>query len=190
MEHIPTQDEKLALWMEKYGPSLDRESPVEFEGKSFVLAGLKLLEEEHGLNMAEEITARGGVIRTDVSGRTDYLVVDPRWGHESKLRAAMVQRAKGKEVKLILGSDLLRALTGAEEPIPAAALSPTAEDAPVEQAAPSRREELELLCREQEAIIAASKGWFGENARRRKAAQARLEELRQTISREFPAESA
>lgn len=180
------------IWMEKYGPLLDRE-PIEFAQKSFVLAGLKLLEEEHGVNFTQEITSRDGVVRTDVSGRTDYLVADPRWGHESKLRAALVQRAKGKPIRIVLGTDLLRAL-GFDAP--EVALVPEVEpveEAPVPEVAEDpaealriRYDELTAQREEQQTVIAANKGWFGEAAKRRKAAQALLDELEQTISREFP----
>ena len=174
--------------MEKYGPHLDRE-PVEFENKSFVLAGLRLLEEEFGVDFTAEIANRGGVVRTDVSGRTDYLVADPRWGHESKLRAALVQRAKGKNVRIVLGTDLLKAF-GVDVPdtapveAPAAAVETVEEDP--SEVLRARYDELMAQKEEQQAVINASKGWFGEAAKRRKAAQAVLEELEQTISREFP----
>jgi hypothetical protein len=181
--------------MEKYGPLLDRE-PIEFAQKSFVLAGLKLLEEEHGVNFTQEITSRDGVVRTDVSGRTDYLVADPRWGHESKLRAALVQRSKGKPIRIVLGTDLLRALgfdAPEAETVEETPAVETVEETPVPEVAEDpaealriRYDELTAQREEQQTVIAANKGWFGEAAKRRKAAQALLDELEQTISREFP----
>jgi len=180
--------EQTALWLEKYGPVLDRE-PIDFPQKSFVLAGLRLLEEETGVNFVQAITDRGGVVRTDVSGRTDYLITDPRWGHESKLRAALVQRAKGKPIHIVLGTDLLTALGVDYAPAPPAEAPVEAPPAPEENPTEllrARYDELATQKEEQQALIAANKGWFGEAAKRRKAAQALLEALEHTISTEFP----
>ena len=94
-------------WLSDYGAYLEKSPLIVFSGKSFVLSGMDMLGDEHGISIEEEIASRGGVVRKDVSGKTDYLVVDPEWAGESKIKKAIEQQKKGKPVKIILGTDLI-----------------------------------------------------------------------------------
>lgn len=94
-------------WLSDYGEHLEKEPIIMFSGKSFVLSGMDVLGDEHEISVEEEIVSRGGVVRKDVSGKTDYLVVDPAWAGESKVKKAIEQKKKGKPVKIILGTDLI-----------------------------------------------------------------------------------
>ena len=97
-------------WLETYGDAVDKNAVISFSGMSFVLSGMEALGDEHRIHIEEAIAARGGVVRKNVSGKTDYLVVDPKWAGESKVKAAIEQRAKGSSIKIILGTDLIKAI--------------------------------------------------------------------------------
>lgn len=97
-------------WMKKHGSCIEQGSQITFVGKTFVLSGMEALGDEYEISVEEEITTRGGVVRKSVSGKTDYLVVDPRWAGESKVKNAREQREKGKPIKIILGTDFIAAI--------------------------------------------------------------------------------
>ena len=97
-------------WIRKHGSCIEQEPQITFSGKTFVLSGMEALGDEYEISVEEEITTRGGVVRKSVSGKTDYLVVDPRWAGESKVKNAREQQEKGKPVKIILGTDFIAAI--------------------------------------------------------------------------------
>lgn len=117
-----TQEERDALneqtareWMERYGDAVDTGVKVEFENRIFVLAGIGLYTVETNVDLEAMIRERGGIIRKEVSGKTDYLIAFPKWALESKIKAVLAQRAKGKTIRVILADDLTRQLTCPEE---------------------------------------------------------------------------
>ena len=87
---------------------------------------------------------------------------------------------------LCLSLCCLAACSRRTEEIPAEESAPPAPEENPTELLRARYDELATQKEEQQALIAANKGWFGEAAKRRKAAQALLEELEQTISTEFP----
>lgn len=95
-------------WLQFYGRYITRNPSVIFFGKTFVLSGLEALGDEYELSIENEINQRGGIIRKSISGKTDYLVVDPRWSGESKIKAAVEQISKGKAITVIDGRDLIQ----------------------------------------------------------------------------------
>lgn len=118
-----SQEERDALneqtareWMERYGHAVDKGVTVEFENKIFVLAGIMLYTVETKVDLEAMIRERGGIIRKEVSGKTDYLIAYPKWAMESRIKAVLAQRAKGKTIRVILADDLAKQLTCPEEP--------------------------------------------------------------------------
>lgn len=103
-------DEMKKQWLSNYGGYLQESPIITFSGKTFVLSGMDMLGDEHEISIEEEIVSRGGVVRKDVSGKTDYLIVDPAWSGESKVKKAIEQQKKGKPVKIILGTKLIEAI--------------------------------------------------------------------------------
>lgn len=93
-------------WMSKYGASITANPTIIFSGKTFVLSGIS---GEIIIDVEKNITERGGVIRQKVSGKTDYVVVDPQWAGESKTKNALEQQEKGTSVIIALVQDLLAA---------------------------------------------------------------------------------
>lgn len=112
-------------WMDSYGSFIARDIKIQFSGKAFVLSGSEALGDQHGISLEDEIQERGGIVRSKVSGKTDYLVVNPGWAGEAKVKAAIEQQSKGKPVKIILGEDLIAAMHSktADTAMPSAAES-------------------------------------------------------------------
>lgn len=117
-------------WIRAYGSVIVENPRIIFEGKSFVLSGMSALSGEYQISIEEEIVSRGGVVRKSVSGKTDYLVVDPRLAGESKVKNAIEQQNKGKPVKVILGTDLIAAI---QLPVPTEKVEKTTPCATVPQ---------------------------------------------------------
>ncbi len=101
------QRQRAEEWQQKYGQHAEQNPHIVINGSKFVFTGILVDNWEAVL---EKLTALGGVERGAVSGKTDYLVVDPRGFGESKVKAALEQRAKGKPVKIVLVEDFLKAL--------------------------------------------------------------------------------
>lgn len=103
-------------WLAAHEKELDRGAKIVFADKKFVFDGTpdaELFEE-----VLAKLAKKGGVHRSAVSGKTDYLVCDPRRAGESKLRNLKEQRVKGrcKDTKVVLAEDFYRALGYDPEP--------------------------------------------------------------------------
>ena len=113
-EYLAEQSRKnYAEWMGKYAASVEKNSGIVFAGKTFVLSGVseEILVDGNVVPVEKNILDQGGVIRQKVSGKTDYLIVDPRWAGESKTKNALEQQNKGKSVKIVLLEDFLTTFT-------------------------------------------------------------------------------
>lgn len=89
-------------WLEQSGQYLEKNVEIKIAGSTFVLSGI------HDEDFENAVVNAGGVIRKKVSGKTDYLVVDPAHAGESKVAHAIEQREKGKMIHIV-HVDLLRA---------------------------------------------------------------------------------
>ena len=72
---------------------------IVFTDHIFVFAGMMA---EELLHYREITTERGGIVRTSVSGKTDYLIVEPCWAADYAVNCAVEQQKKGKKVQIIL----------------------------------------------------------------------------------------
>lgn len=109
-------------WMRKYKKYLEKNPRIDFNGKRFVFSGFGLSFEKTSDPIVQGVIDRGGLYRTSVSGVTDYLVVNPCCAGTSKTAEAVEQMKKGKNIKIILATDLKK---------------PFAEVSPVKKALPS-----------------------------------------------------
>ncbi len=107
------QKQRAAEWMKNYGQYLEKDPRIVINGSKFVFTGVM---EENWPDILQKLLDRGGAERSAVSGKTDYLVVDPRGFGESKVKEALAQRVKGKPVKIVLLKDFLHALGVEKEP--------------------------------------------------------------------------
>ena len=101
------QKQRAAEWMKNYGQYLEKNPRIVINGSKFVFAGVM---EDNWNDILQKLMEKGGLERGAVSGKTDYLVVDPRGYGESKVKEALAQRIKGKTVKIVLLEDFLKAL--------------------------------------------------------------------------------
>jgi hypothetical protein len=83
---------------------------ISFEGKLFVFSGPFMSWEEKEQTIVKKVIAKGGLYRQHVSGVTNYLVVFPGYTMSAKVRAAIEQINKGKNVVIVMVEDLEKAL--------------------------------------------------------------------------------
>lgn len=105
-------------WMNKYGSYIEKDPDIDFNGTLFAFSGLAGHWEEKEHPTVQKVIEKGGQYRSKVSGLTNYLVVNPADAGSSKIVAVMEQRQKGKNVKVILLSDLEAALGGTRASTP------------------------------------------------------------------------
>ena len=95
-------------WMNRYQKHLTKNPSIQISGKSFVFTGVSHLDEWSTIQ--EKLKEQGGIRRTTISGKTDYLVCYPSQAGDSKLNQAFAQQQKGSGIQIILLDDLLKAL--------------------------------------------------------------------------------
>lgn len=110
MKRMREQHERESrdAWMKENGKYLARNPRITVTGKKFVFSGLEGYD--HWPEILDMLLKKGGIHRTAVSGQTDYVVCDPRYAGDSKVRAAREQKLKGKTVQIVLAEDFLKAL--------------------------------------------------------------------------------
>lgn len=86
-------------WLELYGHEIDELDFIELDGKSVVISGDYSV---YGL-----LSGTGVVTREKVSGKTDYLFVDPRQSNWGKIETVQKLRAQGNtNVKVVTSANL------------------------------------------------------------------------------------
>lgn len=91
-----SDDRNAKEWLRKYGHLIAKAPQITIPGSTFVLSGCE------SQKLIDEIEALGGKNRQSVSGLTNYLVVEPVFAGNSKAEAVIAQRAKGKQVEVVL----------------------------------------------------------------------------------------
>lgn len=97
-------------WIRLFGKYVETDPEITFHQKKFVLTFY-----DNG-EMRQKITAFGGLIRTAVSGVTDYLVVDPERAGTSQIVKVIELQSQGKSVIAVWIEDLKKALDTAPMP--------------------------------------------------------------------------
>lgn len=95
-------------WLEKNKNDITENPNVVIKEKTFVFTGVTDLDEWP--DILQKLTDMGGVYRTAVSGKTDYLVCYPLYAGDSQLKRVREQKVKGKKIDVILLDDFLKAL--------------------------------------------------------------------------------
>ena len=95
-------------WLRNHDKHITHNPSIIFSGKKFVFTGVEELDEWSTIQ--EKLEIKGGILRTGISGQTDYLVCNPRFAGDSKVRDALEQNKKGKNIKIILFEDFMKAL--------------------------------------------------------------------------------
>ena len=94
-------------WVQKIEKVRSRDEKIQFAGKIFVFTGFGKGDSHPAV---QQVIARGGELRSKVSGLTDYLVINPEGMGERKAQAALEQKEKGSDIKFLLLEDLEQAL--------------------------------------------------------------------------------
>lgn len=102
-------------WLQKYGKYVETNPLIDINGSLFVFTGLGHAGPKKENPVVQKLIEKGGQYRSSISGRTNYLVVNPREAGESKIEAVLEQREKGTDIKVIFLEDLKKAL-GMKEP--------------------------------------------------------------------------
>lgn len=98
-------------WLRQYGQYVEKDPQIVISGSKFVFTGITTIADKEALaDEFERMKELGGEEKSAVSGKIDYLVCDPRGAGESKVKKVLELRAKGKNVKIILLEDFLKAL--------------------------------------------------------------------------------
>lgn len=88
----------------------DHLSDIEIANKTFVFTGITHAYDGLFSSITDYIVELGGIKRTSVSGKTDYLVVIPQTAGFSKINGAKEQKMKGSAIKVIGYTQLLNLL--------------------------------------------------------------------------------
>ena len=81
-------------WLNHYSQYLSPDARIVFKDRKFVFDGLGYDIDKD--RVTEILTQKGGLVRSAVSGQTDYLICDPQHAGDAKIRALLEQRKKGK----------------------------------------------------------------------------------------------
>lgn len=166
-ETTSADDPAAKEWLKKYGEHVDKNPQIDFNGTAFVFTGLG----SHGSDAKNHKTVKaviekGGLYRSSVSGKTNYLVVDPSGAGASKIDAVIALRRQGKDIKVILLSDLEQILSGkpVKKPVPEVEQKHQELEIRYSEFTPEelRGKKVFLLCDEQEHMSAAGAlAWCG-----------------------------
>lgn len=100
---------KAVAWFNLYEDYVTRNPEIEFEGKAFVLTGVTRAQlKQHPV--VQQMLQRGGLLRDNVTGKTDYLVAQPNIDLDSRTPKAIELMKSGKPVKIVLMADFLATL--------------------------------------------------------------------------------
>ena len=109
IDQLEWAESSAKKWLKEHKKDLSPENTrIILKDKKFVFTGAESTDE--WLDALEKLVNMGGIHRTAVSGQTDYLVCNPAEAGDSKVRKALEQRAKGKNIKIVLYEDFLKAI--------------------------------------------------------------------------------
>ena len=110
IENMREENEKKLL--DQFGQFYEINPHIEFKDKKFVFSGIWYpdRDEEAEPDYKALIEKKGGLIRSNISGVTDYLVVDFAGNSEWGINSAIEKQKEGKPVKIIKIDDLKKAL--------------------------------------------------------------------------------
>ena len=99
-------EEKKHRVVENNKGGMNEKSEIEFKDKIFVLTGF---DENQREKISEEIISRGGIIKSSTVLKTDYLILDEKYGRDTvKHRRAIELNSKGKSIRIIPGKLFLK----------------------------------------------------------------------------------
>jgi NAD-dependent DNA ligase len=107
-DDYPSEEESERDWMKQFSKYVSRNEDLSFQGKICVVTGAE--RRPDWPDIEEKLLAAGAVFRGAVSGKTNYLICDPKRTLAYKSEQAVKQIKAGKAVKIILIDDVIAAL--------------------------------------------------------------------------------
>ena len=101
--------EKEKKWLSEYADDLTLNPQINVKDNLFVFSGVEVFMKEWPA-IKRKLTRMGGIYRTAVSGKTNYLVCNPVYAVDSGVRHVKEQWAKGKKIEIVLLDDFLKAI--------------------------------------------------------------------------------
>lgn len=99
---------RIEAWIKKHEKDLNPEAPIIIKDKNYVFTGVKQYYQWPAI--LEKFTEMGGIQKSAVSGKTDYLVCEQLYAGETRIDKVKEFRAKGKDIKIILFDDFIDAI--------------------------------------------------------------------------------
>lgn len=100
---------------EEFAEYIEENPDIEIKDKIFVFTGVLTKGKEKTNPLVLRLQKAGGLQRNQISGKTDYLVVDPVGAGYSKINAVKEKRKEGKNIKIVSLEDFMAALAAVEE---------------------------------------------------------------------------
>ena len=85
--------------------SLSDNEDIEIEGKTFVITGELDYDREYYKN---KIEARGGFVKSGVSGKTDYVVVGFEFGPSKVTKLEEINTTRGKQIRVVTANQFYK----------------------------------------------------------------------------------
>ncbi|MCF0185219.1 MAG: SEL1-like repeat protein [Bacteroidaceae bacterium] len=95
-------------WHKKYDKLITKNATIAVKGKTFVFTGVEGLDAWPDIK--QKLEKMGGFARTAISGKTDYLVCNPKDAGEAKIRSVLEQKKKGHPITMVLLEDFIKAI--------------------------------------------------------------------------------
>ena len=101
------EDPQGEEWWNEFEPFIEVDPDIYFNGTVFAFSGLR---NDRDTPVIQKVIDKGGQYRKGVSGKTNYLVVNPEVPSRSMIEAAIEQQQKRDNIKIVLLEDVKMAL--------------------------------------------------------------------------------
>ena len=130
-------------WADEYKTLIEKDPQITFRGKVFTIPiTVKTIKQEGDeINLEGAVHQLGGKVQGRVTDKTDYLVYDYACSSAAPVKSAAAQRESGRDVRMILLEDFLKAIraSGYQKPKPVIPTIPSIPRPIVEEPKPPER---------------------------------------------------
>ncbi|MFR8177262.1 MAG: hypothetical protein ACLVB5_09355 [Christensenellales bacterium] len=130
-------------WANEYKTLIEEDSQITSRGKVFTIPiTVKTIKQEGDeINLEGAVRQLGGKVQGRVTDKTDYLVYDYACSSAAPVKSAAAQRERGRDVRMILLEDFLKAIraSGYQKPKPVIPTIPSIPRPIVEDPKPPER---------------------------------------------------
>lgn len=108
-------------WADEYKTLIEKDPQITFRGKVFTIpiTVKTIKQEDDEINLEGAVCQLGGKTQGRVTEKTDYLVYDYVCSSAAPVKSAAAQKEKGRDIRIILLEDFLKAIraSGYQKPI-------------------------------------------------------------------------